>query len=545
MQHLGFFSKDYIPTERGFDHFFGHLSSKVERFTFERNIDIIVDNIPSINFIFDGIDFVSVNNDNINNGNTKFLDNSDYSNNDYVDYVFGNFTKEVLISNYINQSYDKPFFFFLAYGGPHGPDESPQEQLNRYTNNSDPYIAELFQTYENRAICLGMMSAIDDSINEIVAALKSDINGIWNNTLIVVSNDNGGNGCRINYPLRGGKRTLWEGGTKSPAFITGGALNNELVGEYSDELIHVSDWLLTFLAMMDGVDNETVSNIKSSFNMDGYDLSEEIFMFGDYASDVANDTTYTSKREEMVYNLQVTNILDPCNSELFGVQICGAFRWKNWKLVIGNQVDTFTSQLGGWRSDIADYGIVDYYPNETLISYFGFDNNKFLECNLSIQPNFDTDISRSQCPFNNEACLFNLLNDPCEYFDVKEDYPEIYEFVAKMFINFTLDDSEFYDPSLEDENAFNYDIPLCFPSFNFDTHWKPWTPWSDGYTLFVILIIFGVISLLYLCALCCHPTCIDICLVVFIIVTTIAIVDDWSFEIDLNETLNSVYLDSD
>ena len=52
-----------------------------------------------------------------------------------------------------------------------------------------------------------------------------------------------------NYPLRGGKYTLFEGGTRVSAFISGGAVPAAVRGTTSDSLIHEVDWLPTLLAL--------------------------------------------------------------------------------------------------------------------------------------------------------------------------------------------------------------------------------------------------------------------------------------------------------
>lgn len=78
----------------------------------------------------------------------------------------------------------------------------------------------------------GMLSCLDDGIRNITATLEAfgyldDENG---NTIIIFSSDNGapvpeGNVTRdgtnggSNWPLRGGKDSIWEGGTRVTAFI--------------------------------------------------------------------------------------------------------------------------------------------------------------------------------------------------------------------------------------------------------------------------------------------------------------------------------------
>ena len=108
------------------------------------------------------------------------------------------------------------------------------------------YVHYYFSQNRERRIYCGMVTALDAALGRIVNTLEET--KMMNNTLIVFTTDNGGNVLSggNNYPLRGGKvldltynlshlithcfifheNTLWEGGTRGPAFIHGPMLSS-------------------------------------------------------------------------------------------------------------------------------------------------------------------------------------------------------------------------------------------------------------------------------------------------------------------------------
>jgi arylsulfatase A-like enzyme len=98
---------------------------------------------------------------------------------------------------------------------------------------------------KNRRTYAGMVSALDDAVARVEAAYVRA--GIWNNTLLVFTTDNGGpSGSANNFPLRGHKATAWEGGVHGVAFVRGYGIP---AGTTTKELMHSTDWLPTLAGL--------------------------------------------------------------------------------------------------------------------------------------------------------------------------------------------------------------------------------------------------------------------------------------------------------
>ena len=102
---------------------------------------------------------------------------------------------------------ERPWFLYLSYNSPHGPMQAKQEDLERYAHIRN----------ETRRTYCAMQHCMDENIGRVVSELERS--GQLENTLIVFLSDNGGSvevSHAINAPLRGGKGSFLEGGTRVP-----------------------------------------------------------------------------------------------------------------------------------------------------------------------------------------------------------------------------------------------------------------------------------------------------------------------------------------
>ncbi len=107
---------------------------------------------------------------------------------------------------FIKENRDEPFFLFVSFTAPHGPLQPKQKDLD---------ALEAIQDVKRRKYA-GLVKALDDNVGKIMACLKE--HDLTNNTLVIFTNDNGGQtktGAN-NFPLRGSKGNLYEGGVRVP-----------------------------------------------------------------------------------------------------------------------------------------------------------------------------------------------------------------------------------------------------------------------------------------------------------------------------------------
>ncbi|BFZ05936.1 hypothetical protein BsWGS_08975 [Bradybaena similaris] len=215
--HLGFYKRKYLPTRRGFDRFFGFYTGSGDHFRHNRCLKggCGVDLHDDTRYTFTNV----------------YNESGTYSTDLYtrkaIEFIHGHKTR-------------KPLFMYLAYQAVHGPLQVPHSYKQEYLHIPDP----------PRRLFAAMTTALDEGIGKIVTALKKK--GIWNNTVLVFSTDNGAdprNGGS-NWPFRGRKGEWFEGGIKGVGFVVSPLLEKQ---KYTNRaLIHVADWFPTFVRLAKG-----------------------------------------------------------------------------------------------------------------------------------------------------------------------------------------------------------------------------------------------------------------------------------------------------
>ena len=186
--HLGYCHLDYTPTNRGFDTFFGSLAQQSDHYSREHEIN---------QYIGPGYDLWR-------NKNISYDGKGMYSTHLWKQ-------ETVSLINSFNKS--TPWFIELATTAPHTPYQVPDKYTKSYRKNAGR------NNQEDEIVRRGMVTALDESIGEVIDALKQT--GQYENTLIVFCSDNGAGSKEGNAPLRGKKGEVFEGGVRVPAMIHG------------------------------------------------------------------------------------------------------------------------------------------------------------------------------------------------------------------------------------------------------------------------------------------------------------------------------------
>jgi len=113
---------------------------------------------------------------------------------------------------FIVQNAERPFFLEVAYNAPHWPYQTPGKPSVALNNGRFRHPHE--HPYSTRADYIAMMEHADRGIGQILQTLEQ--HELASDTIVIFTNDNGGEWLSRNAPLFHRKWTLWEGGIRVP-----------------------------------------------------------------------------------------------------------------------------------------------------------------------------------------------------------------------------------------------------------------------------------------------------------------------------------------
>ncbi|EDO49172.1 predicted protein, partial [Nematostella vectensis] len=390
---LGFFAKEYTPTYRGFDSFFGFWTSHEDYYNHVANDGGY------------GIDL------------RRNLDVSNDHTGVYGTELLAREADEVIE----NHSGDKPLFLYLAHQAVHvGNMDEPLQAPKRHVDKFK-YITD-----ERRRTFAGMVSSLDESMRQLVTSLKRK--GLYQNSIIIFTTDNGGAAGGLdmsagsNFPLRGNKNTLWEGGVRGVAFVHSPLIKRP--GRVYDGLMHASDWLPTLHLLAGG-------SPKLLGQIDGYDLWDGI------------SKGTPSPRYEVLHGIDTMQ----------GNR--AALRVGDYKVILNQDLKFYSD----WYKRPEGEHELDYIRKPRLLS------NATVDCTIkSPHPLLYT--HAPLCNPQKKPCLFNIKWDPCEYHNLAAFMPNT--------LKVLLDRLKFYAEGMK---------PVIYPRAddlaNPDRLGGVWTPWKD------------------------------------------------------------------
>ncbi|KAG7198408.1 hypothetical protein KM043_005796 [Ampulex compressa] len=365
--HLGFWTKEYTPTYRGFETHTGFWTGHQDYFDH-----------TAVEAPYWGLDM------------RRDLEPAWDLHGEYSTDVF---TKEaVRLIDAHNSS--QPMFLYLSHaavhsGNPYNPLPVPDQEVAKFNN--------IFDYYRRRFA--GMLSKLDDSVGSVVEALRK--RDMLKDSIIVFSTDNGGppagfnQNAASNWPLRGTKNTLWEGGVRGVGLVWSPRIVRP--GRVSRQLVHVTDWLPTILTAAGGD--------PSNLAIDGVDLWHAI----------SADTE--SPRKSVLHNID----------DIYGVS---SITIGDWKLIQGS---TYGGDWDGWygpsgREWVYDVGGVIGSVAGRAVGSVGL--RLTAEAVRTLR-----EYAMIKCPPRNDTlpickpllapCLFNVYQDPCEDNNLIDEFPTI------------------------------------------------------------------------------------------------------------------------
>ncbi|CAD7012215.1 unnamed protein product [Ceratitis capitata] len=296
----------------------------------------------------------------------------------------------------------EPLFLYVAHpavhsANPYNPLPAPDEALAKLDHIDDV----------RRRKFAAMLTQLDDSVGRIVEELQKC--KMLQDSIIVFSTDNGGppQGFNLNHasnwPLRGVKNSVWEGGVRGAALLWSPRLQKR--PRVAEQRMHIVDWLPTLLSAARGAEhNEQLRN--SSAALDGVSIWDAL---------VRDEP---SPRRTILHNID----------DIWG---SAALTMGDWKLIIGSNYPTWNGWYGpaGERDARAydlkmlqrcpvGHALASLNMTPAVAEVIRMRSAASVNCVMEAPPN--------ACDYKaKKPCLYNVRDDPCEYYNQAEKYPNI------------------------------------------------------------------------------------------------------------------------
>ena len=196
---------DGIPTNRGFDFFFGYNCQRQAHTYYPKHL-------------WKNEEKVWLDNELVVPGTKLKADEDPLDEDSYRRYNLKDYSPELMqreVINFIRENKSNPFFMYYATPIPHAALQAPQRWVEYYVEkfgDEEPYDGSngYFPARYPKATYAAMVSYLDEQVGEIISVLK-ELN-LYDKTLIIFSSDNG---------------PTYNGGTNSPWFNSGGIFRSE------------------------------------------------------------------------------------------------------------------------------------------------------------------------------------------------------------------------------------------------------------------------------------------------------------------------------
>ena len=397
--HLGDFAPQLTPTGRGFDTFYGYYDGAEEYFSHTIK------------------NYVDLHNDSARPGGWGLAhatgQDGAYSTHIYTEQAERVIASHAAASAAASAASDAPppLFMYLAYQAIHSPDEVPQSYRDPFNATIPDTPADPSKVLNNvgnhRRTVAGMVAALDEGVGNVTAALKAA--GMFDDTLIFFTADNGGpaagfnSNMASNWPLRGMKRTLWEGGMRVSAFAHGAGLRK--TGYVNEAMVHACDVPESMLALAangleaDPSDAGGWIGWREHPALKAAAAAEPPFQLGDGIDNwAALATGAPSARTEMIHEAHPSGHgQDDGNGQ--------AIRVGDYKLI--------TEKGPMWHGPPND----EWYESGSNPAQY----SHTVSCG-GPPPNAS---APGYCDPAKLPCLFNVRLDPCEFRDLSKDRPDV------------------------------------------------------------------------------------------------------------------------